>query len=185
MAKFCGYCGSQITGREKICQDCGKPTGGVRTQYQSKKGCRIGCLISIVCLIGFIVLIFIAAFAILGVAANDDYYDLGNDQIPSIKHVIGKRPISTIETSSSGSLTNLKLEYKIKESPFSDLVDYTDYLRENEGFFFMKGFSSDVVDARMVKESVDSGYIIVLDIVFYDNGYILCFSKHEGVASQQ
>ena len=145
------------------------------------------------CFTGFIVLIAIAVFVwsnilttILNKAAESDYYTMGSDQIPSIKQIVGKRSINSTETSTSNGVTTMKFVYNDNQSPQQDLIDYTVYLRESEGFTVTVSYDLNKAfgSAQLAKESLDEGKIIIMDIEYDSAGYTLVLTKCAGTLTK-
>ncbi|MCL1951190.1 MAG: zinc ribbon domain-containing protein [Oscillospiraceae bacterium] len=107
-------------------------------------------------------------------SADDDYYIFGNDKMPSVKNVLGYRRVpSSARFTMSGTIT-LQAEYK-SDTPNQDAYDYLVYLKENDGFYSLASvsFADPSGRAEFGRNSVDSGYMIVLTLDFDPTGYKL------------
>ena len=76
----------------------------------------------------------------------------------------------------------LSITYSNVKNPTDDLTKYVRYLIDNEDFGVTAAYNPDVVpgSTQLAKESADKGKIIMLDIEYTQNGYMLIFSKGEG-----
>ena len=133
-------------------------------------------------IIGVIALVIIGASLATGRTANADYIKLGNDQIPSVKLVVGKRDVGGVETGTSGGVQYTQIDYKAGQSTQQDLKEYIGYLLYNEGFAATVSFNIDNIPGtlQIAKESVDAGKLIFLDVEYDRNGYVITYSKMTG-----
>lgn len=122
--------------------------------------------------------LFVVVFSILNKQKNADYYVLGNDQIVSVKTVIGVREISGVSTGIRNGVSTKTYHYK-SETSTDDASQYVAYLVEQEGFVptILNQQSDRPVYA---KDSVDEGKILILTIVDTGFGYTLMIQKGEG-----
>ena len=149
---------------------------------KKKTGLKIA-LIIIGCFVAFIVLIVVIASSALGGQADADSYKLGNDEISSVKAIVGRREISSYETKTyTGGVTVKTITYKDVEDVQQDLMEYITHLRFNEGFSVTVAYdlslSSD--SFQLAKPSVDGGMVILLDVEYSKTGFTLVFTKGEG-----
>ena len=206
--KFCGSCGAPLNAEAEPAVS--SPTSGQlgsqpayqqlayqQPAYQQpsyprqptpvhKKHRGRTALIVAGCIVVFFVIVGIAASFILNNTAGMDYYKLGNDQITSVKHVVGSRPVSRMETSTSGGVATMTLIYdESKYDPQQDLNDYFDYLKSNDGFSVTQSYDLNTVPgtAQLAKPSADDGQVIILDVTYDKSGFSLVFTKGKGTFS--
>lgn len=130
-------------------------------------------------IVGIIVLaaiICVVVFSALNKTKNADYYDLGSDQISSVKAVLGVRNINRVSTSNNNGIITKLYEYRSNTST-EDIEQYIAYLTENEGFILTSLNNNQQVYA---KESNDKGKLLLLDITNNGFGFTLTIKKGEG-----
>ncbi|MEG0872476.1 MAG: hypothetical protein RSE00_00885 [Clostridia bacterium] len=108
---------------------------------------------------------------------NADEYKMGEDLIPSLKAVVGKRQVSGIGASVENGITTKEIKYKTETTAGSDVNKYMGYLVENENFFITKNNGTKV---EISKKSVDSGKIIMMTFEKIANEYVFTIKKGVG-----
>ena len=160
------------------------PVAPLPVQKKSNKKLLVVLAIIAVVFVGGIAAIIAAAVGITGKAAKKDFYELGNDKIPSIKYVLGDvRKISNTSTSISGGTT--QKEYLYNEpgrDQGEEMSDYLTYLREKEGFLLLTDvdFTQPAAWVKVGRNSVDSGYEIIVQIEYDATGYYIICIKQPG-----
>ena len=139
----------------------------------AKKKKRTG-LIVLGALGGFvllIVIIVIAAASSLNKAANADYYQIKDDQVPSIGFVLGeKRNLIRTETSVRNGMTIVSREYQ-SSTYRQDIDAYFNYLVENAGWTPL--YDGNMEFAGVGRNSVTPGYQLEVQAAYTASGYII------------
>jgi len=123
----------------------------------------------------------IIAFVVTGNIANSDEYILGNDTIKSIKAVVEKRQINSVSTEISNGIITKRMEYK-SSTVQDDLLQYTQYLRNEAGFCLTKDMDLSVIPSmvELGKASEDLGQLIIMTIDYNSSGYTVIIKKGQG-----
>ena len=123
----------------------------------------------------------IIAFMATGNTANAEEYKLGNDTIKSIKAIVEKRQVVSVSTKTSNGITTKTIEYK-SDNVQDDLLKYTEYLRNEEGFSLTKDMDLSVIPStvELGKNSNDTGNLIMMTIDYNSFGYTITIQKGEG-----
>ena len=151
---------------------------------KKKKG-KVLIVLAIIAVIfvGGIAAVIAGAAGAVNKAANADYYELGNDRIPSVKHVLGeKRKITSASTSINNGVTMKEYQYSVPDKDQSlEMSQYLSYLRE-EGFLLLTDVDFNAPEAwcKLGRNSVDSGYQVVVQIDYDTKGYTIIVVKEEG-----
>lgn len=140
------------------------------------KTLKILLIIFVIGLIGGII-----AFMATGNTANAEEYKLGNDTIKSIKAIVEKRQVVFVSTKTSNGITTKTIEYK-SDNVQDDLLKYTEYLRNEEGFSLTKDMDLSVIPStvELGKNSNDTGNLIMMTIDYNSFGYTITIQKGEG-----
>jgi len=208
-------CGMQLDDATKFCRDCGtrcsdakppekppapqpvaQPAPPQRQQYNQpttakpKKKSKLPIILAIV---GVLAVVAIAGgallvsfgFGVLSKAAKEDYYTIGNDQIPSIKMVLGEEyKVTGISTSTGpGDVTQKTIKYNAPGTGQSQaMLAYHAYLHDHDGFLnlatIMLSGSSGI--GLVGRNSVDSGYEIQLQIEYDTSSFTITILKQQG-----
>jgi len=150
-----------------------------------KKKSKLPLILAIIAVvvIGGIAAIVAGAVGAVNKAANADYYVLGNDQIPSVKYVLGeKRKITSASTSINNGVTMKEYQYSAPDVDQGlEMSQYLTYLRE-EGFLLLTDADFTVPEAwcKVGRNSVDDGYEIIVQIDYNTAGYTIIAVKEEG-----
>jgi hypothetical protein len=112
---------------------------------------------------------------------STDFYIIGQDQVPSVKLVIGETPqiIDDITSQSSSVTTRVITFLAPAGSPSQDMEEYVNYLCDHDGFEIWATNLSHAAHgwAEAQRNSVEVGQIIYLRIDTRDRGYTLTFTK--------
>ena len=133
----------------------------------------------------FAAVVFIIVFLvvilplIINTVGSTDFYKMGDDIVPSIKSVVGERKLSGAETAVINSINTKKYTYTKIESPQTDIKEYFQYLMDNEGFEALSTSNRGDVN-KIIRKSVDEGYIIVVSIEMHRQGYTIILQKGKG-----
>lgn len=140
------------------------------------KTLKILLIIFVIGLVGGII-----AFMATGNTANSEEYKLGNDTIKSIKAIVEKRQVVSVSTKTSNGITTKTIEYK-SDNVQDDLLKYTEYLRNEEGFSLTKDMDLSVIPStvELGKNSNDTGNLIMMTIDYNSFGYTITIQKGEG-----
>jgi hypothetical protein len=132
--------------------------------------------------VAIIVVIVAAAAAITSSAAKKDYYELGNDKIPSVKLVLGeKRKITYARTSVSDGQVYHAYQYEVSTRQAEEMQAYVAYLLGEEDFYTLpEEEGTEEAFAILGRNSVDEGQCIVIAILCDDTGYALTVLKDSG-----
>jgi len=121
-----------------------------------------------------------------------EYYELGDDKIPSVVTVVGDRFCPEKGSSLVNGATVYTARYTTDENDPAQVTDdvyaYIIYLMENEGFLNLIAFDSlpyeGGIELTLAKTSVDWGKIIILTIDYGYEGYTFEFWKGEGTLTE-
>ena len=130
-----------------------------------------------------IILIINAVTGIVGKTAKLDYFEIGDDKIPTVKLALGEeRTVANVSTSISGKVTTKTIEYEVSGSEQgNEMFDYYLCLRD-DGFLTLTeiDFSGSRGTAIVGKNSVDDDYEIQLQIDYDFVGYTITIVKQPG-----
>ena len=153
---------------------------------KTKKKRRIPLFVKIIGIIVLLIAVGItAAVVIVNGAGKMDYFKFGDDQIPSVKLALGEERKLT-GTSSSAALGGGQTKvftYQVSGSDQStDMIYYLTYLREKDGFLLLTDYDFTGSEGTCVvgRNSVDTGYIIQLQIDYDRSGYTISLLKQKG-----
>ena len=133
----------------------------------------VGAIIAIITLIG-------AAFLVTSVGniKKADFFELGGDQVPTVKLVVGERKIASFSSSIENGITTKTYEYR-SDSSAADMEQYIKYLREDEDFI-VTSVNDNKNDVYYGKNSVEEGRIILVYIDANPFGYTIKLIKGRG-----
>lgn len=137
-------------------------------------------------IIGLIVVIIIVSSLIINKKMNATEIKLGNDTIPTVTAVVGKRKVSDIssEKNESGKIIKV-ITYNDVDSDdenslkTNEIISYINEL-EKIGYIATKEFFITSPTAQLGIESNDAGEIIVIDIEFDKNTSKATFKYTKG-----
>lgn len=102
--------------------------------------------------------------------------DINDDSIPSIYTVIGKKKIIYTDSSHKDGVRSTELTYKSSELTEAEIVEYTEYLL-NEEYFVLTKELEDVSDTistwQIAKESSRDGNIILITFNYESMGDVI------------
>ena len=135
----------------------------------------------------FITLIFVIILIIITLMTNIvnilkyekiDYYNIGNEQVPSIYKVLGKRKLYSYR-SNSNSIT---LKYKNINNVKSDLSNYITVLKNDYDYIYTSNidFSKDEGTLQLSTNSIEEDKIIIINIDYKNNEYKINIIKDKG-----
>lgn len=116
---------------------------------------------------------------------NKDFYTLGNDKIPSITSVVGKRKTSSINISVKNKITTKSYKYTDIKNVQSDLDYYITELKNNNFLTTSKINLNEVTDTiSFAKKSSNENYIIIVNITYDLGTYTIELKKGIGSLTQ-
>ena len=120
--------------------------------------------------VGIIIVAYVIFSVMVGMNMNAKEVKLGNDIIPTMHSVVGKRNITGVTTDIKDLVTIKTISYKEdanKEDTLST-ADVTAYIEklQNNGYFVTKNFGITNPTAELGIESKDSGRIIRVNIKY-------------------
>ncbi|MCL2784906.1 MAG: hypothetical protein FWD55_05625, partial [Propionibacteriaceae bacterium] len=125
----------------------------------------------------------LALFLASTAEAKADYYQLGDDRIPSVKFVLGEdRTMAGITSSEDGIVTKILTYNEPLVDQAQDMLKYAGYLVNNDGFdavsdidfFWATGFG------MLERYSVEPGKTITVSIDYDELGYTITVVKKAG-----
>lgn len=131
------------------------------------------------------IVIFVAVITLAFVACGktDPVIKVGDDEIPSLYSVVGERSISGTSTSISNGVHTKEKTYAAGEVSQEDIDQYLTSLQDSSEFIVTKAAeqSGTTTTAQLAKESVSSGKVIVVNVVFDSAGStVLSYQVGEG-----
>lgn len=135
----------------------------------------------IIVIITISLLVMISSKIIFNIRANAEFYTIGDDKIPSITYIVGKREVSKITFDKEKNITTKIYEYVDIKNVQSDLDHYITELRNSN---FVSTTSIDLTKEKgtisLACLSNDYDYIIIMDIVYDINSYTIKIKKGIG-----
>ena len=152
-----------------------------------KKKFPIWLLIVIIAAAAIVAIVLVANVAV-GNVAGKDYFELGPDQIPTVKQVLGEeRKVSSYNSTISNGIQTVTVVYKVEENQRGEMKTYAETLMNSHGFINTTDINFDLSTAsgyQFATESREEGYIILLDIDYDENGYTLTFTRGVGTLTR-
>jgi hypothetical protein len=107
-------------------------------------------------------------------------YNFGRDKVPSITSVVGERTVTDEASEGKNEFPSKQYTYQ-SNSVSDDLFQYTQLLQEQEWTTTGDGYNLEESpgSAQFVKQSADSGQILILFITYEDNQYTIKVTKLE------
>lgn len=141
---------------------------------------KILLIIFVIAILGGII-----AFIAVGNTANAKEYKLGNDTIKSIKTIVEKRQVVSTSTKVENGITIKEIEYK-SDSVQDDLLKYTQYLRDEGGFYLTKDMDLSQIPSKIElgKQSSAKGKLVMMIIEYNSYGYKIIIQKGEGTLNK-
>ena len=127
--------------------------------------------------------VLVAVNRALSSATKADYYTIGNDQVPSVKLVLGSQPklVSTTKSTSGSVITNT-YQYTTAGDQGQDMSDYAAYLHDKDNFLAVTDldFSGSTGAGSLARNSVDGGRIVIAQLEFDTTGYVVTIVQQTG-----
>ncbi len=141
--------------------------------------------IFIITLFFIFVLLFInifSMFANIKDIKENKYYFIGNDKIPSIYNIVGKRKLYKYKATEKDKIYTNIYKYKNIENVKSDLSKYTRELRDNYNYIYTSNidFTNDNGEISLSTNSVDKDSIIIIKITYSKDKYEINITKGKG-----
>ena len=201
-ARFCAECGLELTQGQPQpeytppppqqqyiappVQQYGQPQyapAGPASYAAPKKKLSKPLLIVIIAAAAIAAAIIIANLA-TGNYEEKEFFTIGNDKIPSVMYVLEEvREIKGVNSSSSGGVQTMVIEYSVTENQGNEMYDYSQTLMNDFGYFNIHPYDFTGPDGsgfKFAAESVDDGYIIIMTIDYDKKGYTLTIPRSEG-----
>jgi len=138
--------------------------------------------------------IIIIANVAVGNEAEKDYFTLGPDQVPSMKLVLGEtRDITSFKSSTSGGVQTVTVVYKLDAERDYETYEDKDVFRYAQALILDYGyinttdynFKGDTGSGFIfANESVEDGYILMVQIDFDTKGYTLTITRGTGTLTR-
>ena len=120
-------------------------------------------------------------FGLLNKASAADFYDLGGEQIPSVKFVLGEeRRITSINNSTANGVITKEYAYTVPGLEQSlDASNYFSYLCGEAGFSpaGSPDFDAPVGSCAAIKRSADGTRNLLVQIDYNTTGYVVTLVK--------
>lgn len=207
-AKFCILCGQTLEQEQPDIQHetapeirpMEYPVEQQQVQYQplhpqqpypqavAKKKSKLPLILGIaggavVLIILTVVLLLRGASNALNNMAKANYYEIGSDEVSSIKLALGEqRTIAGISTSTRNGVTTKEITYSVDGvDQNEDMIAYMNYLRE-EDFLLLTDvdFSGPEGEGELGRNSIDAGYSILVQLEYDDTGYVITLIRQKG-----
>jgi len=195
-AKFCAKCGAAQPSQEQIeahgaqpQQMQGQPhyqpvqiVTPAPAKAKNKKTVMTVIIILVtafVLFVGGIAAVVIVAINSVSKQSDTDYYVIQNDEIPSVKSVIGHRRLTGYSNSTINGVRTKKYTYSIGSNQGEDMRLYAKALVDEHGFTASGEYSyyTSGKEYMFSRPSVDTGFKINLQIDFDIYGYIITITK--------
>ena len=143
----------------------------------------IGAVLVVVAAV--LIVIYVVLPNILSNAAALDYYEIGDDSVPTIKRALGEeRTVTGVSGSTkSGGIKTKEYTYAGFDDIRGDLSAYADYLRQNDDFIFTTDadFSKTTgADIQLARNSVTDGFAVIVQLDYDTSGYKVTLMWGEG-----
>jgi len=116
--------------------------------------------------------------------ADQDYYTLGGDQIPSVKLALGQqRKVISFENTTASGVTTQLIRYQVDGNQQNqDMWTYAGYLHDNDNFLTLTDFdfSGPVGSGALGRNSADAGQQLVVTLTYDTTGYAVTIVKQVG-----
>ena len=141
-------------------------------------------LLILIIIAAFIVVAFVAGKLATGNIAGNDFFKLGDDQIPTVKYVLGEeRKITSYSTSKSGGIQETVVKYSVSENQGDEMLEYCKALMDKYGFYNTTPYDFSGAKGsgfEFMAESVEEGYLLVATVDYDKNGYVLTYKRGKG-----
>ncbi len=171
----CKNCGNKCLDGAKFCSGCGAPFDleHVNKSNEIKEAKMSGKAIVIVYFVVVLSIFLTFAFILNFIFGFMDEYEkapsviIGNDNIPTVKSVIGKKKICSVSINKNEHKYTSKYGYCDDSLDKNEYDKYLDYLISDQKYVEYNSTIGRIV----AKESIDDGKIIIIQ-VDYDNDMI-------------
>ena len=139
----------------------------------------------IVITITFIFLIVLTIFISLINRTNNldrNYYIIGNDKIPSIEKVNGKRNLYKYKFYKKNNITTNLYKYKNIKNSIYDLSNYIDLLKQDYNYVYTSDIdlSKEKGNFQLSSNSIENNKIIIINVSYDKNSYNIKIDKGYG-----
>jgi len=132
--------------------------------------------------------LYIFAGNVLEEEAKADYYQVGDDRIPTVKLALGEeRKITGIRNyTSTGGGVGKEYTYQVSgDEQNKDMIKYLNHLREKDKFIVTSDidFTGKVGSGMVARPSVEEGQIILMELKYNTEGYTIDIKKGKGTVT--
>jgi len=145
--------------------------------------------VKLLLIIGIAVLVvaagIIAAVVLLNNSGGDEFFEIGDDAVPSVMYILGeKRKISSFSKSTSRGTDKIVVVYSVDKNQGEEMEEYAQALVDDFDFISVEEYDFGGrrgSDFRFVKESDEDDELVVLVSIDFDSkGYTLTITRGEG-----
>lgn len=113
---------------------------------------------------------------------DDNYYIIGNDKIPSIYNVLGKRKLYSFKNFDDNNKIVYIYKYKDINNPKSDLSNYIDTLKNDYNYYYTSDINLTLSKGtfQLSNNSMSENMIIIIDISYDKDSYEIKITKAHG-----
>jgi len=131
-------------------------------------------------------LIFLIGSIELSNTAEQDFYEIGGDKVPSVKYILGeKRNVIGVSTSVENGISEKVIVYSVGKNQSKDMEIYALALMSDHGFFNTTvpyDFTGSTGrDFEFAKESNEDGFLIILYIDYDQSGYTITLMHKKAI----
>ena len=151
-----------------------------------KKKSKLPIILAILALVvvGGIAAAIVGIVGAVGKPSKIDYYELGDDRVPSVKLVLGEtRKVISSSTSISNGTTTKEYKYSVPGTEQNaEMFGYFTYLHDEDGFLKLDDidFSGSSGTGTVARNSVDDGYCLTITLKYDTSGYTVTIVKAVG-----
>jgi len=166
------------------------PTPAYAAAYAPKKKRFPTWLLIVIIAAAAIAAIIVIASVAVGAEAEKDYFSIGPDQVPSMKLVVGEtRNITSYKSSTTNGIKTITVVYKLDDELDYETYEDKDVFRYAEALMLDYGyvnitdynFRGDTGSGfQFARESIEDGYVLIVQIDFDTRGYTLTISRGTG-----
>ena len=117
-------------------------------------------------------------------AADEDFFEIGNDKVPSVKYILGeRRDVISVSSSVSGDTSRKIIQYSVSSNQREDMETYALALMSEHGFYNTTPYDFTGSTGRgfdFTKESRESGFIVIVTIDYDRSGYTISILRAKG-----
>jgi len=136
---------------------------------------------SVVVVIGLIALI---AFLVLRNTSSQDFYKIGKDEVPTVQYILGEnRKAVHVSTSVENGVRKRVVEYQVSGNQNREMEKYAQALMDDYGFYETTPHDFSGSTGRgleLAKESVEDGFIVIVEIEYDRSGYTITILRGKG-----